>query len=36
MVIQLNKKWTDAKQEEVLKEVKQRQVVQGGMRFQDI
>ena len=31
-----NKKWTDARADEVNREVKQRQVVQGGMRFQDM
>jgi hypothetical protein len=31
-----NKKWTDTTSEDVLREVKSRQVVQGGMRYQDI
>jgi UDP-galactopyranose mutase len=28
-----NKKWTDVKPEELSKEVKQRQTVQGGLRY---
>jgi UDP-galactopyranose mutase len=28
-----NKKWTDVKPEELSKEIKQRQTVQGGLRY---
>jgi len=31
-----NKKWTDVKPEDISKEVKQRQTVQGGLRYQDM
>ena len=31
-----NKKWTDVKPEDIPKEVKQRQTVQGGLRYQDM
>lgn len=31
-----NKKWTDSKPEEIQKEVKSRQTVQGGLRYQDV
>ncbi len=32
----INKKWTDVKSEKIEKEVKTRQLVQGGMRFKDL
>lgn len=28
-----NKQWTDSHQEDVLRDVKERQIIQGGMRF---
>jgi hypothetical protein len=31
-----SKKWTESNQEDIMKDVKQRQVVQGGMRFQEM